>query len=183
VHYVEAVEKEQRWLPVLAGQLPLPIPEPLAMGRPGCGFSWPWSVYRWIDGSPATEETIGDLSQFAADLAGFLTALYKIDPAGGPRPGTHNFLRGGPLTAYDGETREELAALKGHIDTALAAEVWLAALEATWPGRAVWFHGDAQPGNLLLADGRLSAVIDKILADHLAETRRVRGPVETHRRS
>jgi aminoglycoside phosphotransferase (APT) family kinase protein len=24
----------------------------------------------------------------------------------------------------------------------------------------VWFHGDAQPGNLLLRDGRLGAVID-----------------------
>jgi aminoglycoside phosphotransferase (APT) family kinase protein len=24
----------------------------------------------------------------------------------------------------------------------------------------VWFHGDAQPGNLLLRDGQLSAVID-----------------------
>ena len=35
--YVEEVEKEHRWLPILAPQLPLPIPEPLAMGKPGCG--------------------------------------------------------------------------------------------------------------------------------------------------
>ena len=28
------VAKEQRWLPVLARQLPLPFPEPLAMGSP-----------------------------------------------------------------------------------------------------------------------------------------------------
>ena len=158
--YVPAVEKEQRWLPVLARQLPLPIPEPLAVGVPGCGFPWPWSVYRWIDGAQVTEQTVRDLPQFAADLADFLAALYRIDPAGGPPPGPHNFFRGGPLAVYDGETREALDALKGHIDTVLAAEVWQAALEAAWQGPPVWFHGDVQPDNLLAKDGRLSAVID-----------------------
>jgi len=158
--YVPAVEKEQRWLPVLARQLPLPIPEPLAVGVPGCGFPWPWSVYRWIDGALVTEQTVRDLPQFAADLADFLAALYRIDPAGGPPPGAHNFFRGGPLAVYDGETREALDALKGHIDTVLAAEVWQAALEAAWQGPPVWFHGDVQPDNLLAKDGRLSAVID-----------------------
>ena len=159
-HYVEAVAKEHRWLPILAPQLPLPVPQPLAMGAPGSGFPWPWSVYRWIDGTPVTTETITDLPQFAADLADFLTALYKLDPADGPPPGTHNFFRGGPLTVYDGEMREQLNALNGHIDTALAAEVWRNALTAAWHGSPVWFHGDAQPGNLLLDHGRLSAVLD-----------------------
>jgi aminoglycoside phosphotransferase (APT) family kinase protein len=158
--YIEQVDKEHRWLPVLARQLPLPIPEPLAKGRPGRGFPRPWSVYRWIDGDPATPENIGDMARFATDLAAFLGALYRIDPADGPRPGTHNFFRGGPVDAYDDETREALAALRGHIDTALAAQVWEAALKAGPPGPPVWFHGDAQPGNLLVRDGRLSAVID-----------------------
>jgi len=158
--YVPAVQKEQRWLPILAGQLPLPVPEPLAAGVPGCGFPWRWSVYRWIDGTPVTGQTVLDLTQFAADLAGFLSALYRIDPAGGPLPGAHNFFRGGPLAVYDSETREALSALQGHIDTVLAAEVWRAALRAPWQGRPVWFHGDAQPGNLLAKDGRLCAVID-----------------------
>ena len=158
--YVEQVDKEHRWLPVLAGQLPLPIPEPLARGVPGNGFPRPWSVYRWIDGDPATAEAIADMPGFAADLADFLVALYQIDPAGGPGPGTHNFFRGGPVAVYDGETQDALAALQGQIDTALAAEVWRAALRASQPGVPVWFHGDAQPGNLLLSDGKLSAVID-----------------------
>jgi aminoglycoside phosphotransferase (APT) family kinase protein len=158
--YVPGVLKEQHWLPILAGQLPLPIPELAAAGEPGCGYPWPWSVYRWIEAVPVTEQTVCDLPRFAADLAGFLAALYQIDPAGGPPPGPHNFFRGGPLAVYDGETREALAALQGHIDTALATEVWQAALEATWQGRPVWFHGDAQPGNLLVKGGRLCAVID-----------------------
>ena len=158
--YVEQVYKEHRWLPVLAAQLPLPIPEPLAKGVPGNGFPRPWSVYRWIDGDPATAEGVADMPGFAADLADFLVALYQIDPAGGPGPGTHNFFRGGPVAVYDGETQDALAALQGQIDTALAAEVWQAALRAGRQEPPVWFHGDAQPGNLLLSDGKLSAVID-----------------------
>ncbi len=158
--YVPGVEKEQRWLPVLAGQLPLPVPEPLAAGRPGCGFPWPWSVYRWIEGTPVSEQTVPDRPRLAADLAAFLAALYQVDPAAGRPPGPHNFFRGAPLAVYHGETQQALGALKGHIDTELAAEVWQAALEATWPGPPVWFHGDAQPGNLLVQDGRLCAVID-----------------------
>jgi aminoglycoside phosphotransferase (APT) family kinase protein len=158
--YVEQVDKEHRWLPRLAGQLPLPIPTPLAKGEPGRGFPRPWSVYRWIGGDPATPQNVGDMTEFAADLADFLCALYQIDPAGGPGPGTHNFFRGGPVAVYDEETRRALAALRGRIDTALAAEVWEAALDAGPPGPPVWFHGDAQPGNLLVRDGRLSAVID-----------------------
>jgi aminoglycoside phosphotransferase (APT) family kinase protein len=127
---------------------------------PGCGYPWRWSVNRWIDGAAVTPDAVADMSQFAVDLADFLAGVYKIDPAGGPGPGTHNFFRGGPLTVYDEETQEALNALQGHIDTALAARVWQAALDATWHGRPVWFHGDAQPGNLLLANGRLSAVLD-----------------------
>ena len=159
--YAEQVAKEHRWLPFLAPQLPLPIPEPLAMGAPGCGFPRPWSVYRWIDGQTAAAGTVASLPEFAADLAGFLAALYEVDPSGGPMPGTHNFFRGGPPAHYDAETRAALTALRGHIDTGLATEVWEAGLAARWDGPAVWFHGDAQPGNLLLdSAGGLSAVID-----------------------
>jgi aminoglycoside phosphotransferase (APT) family kinase protein len=159
--YVDGIDKEHRWLPVLARQLPLPIPEPLAKGEPGGVFPRPWSVYRWIDGQTAEAAKIADRCEFAADLTGFLAALYAVDPAGGPLPGPHNFFRGGSPAHYDADTRAALAALHGIIDTDLAAEVWEAALEARWDGPPVWFHGDAQPGNLLLdSAGRLSAVID-----------------------
>lgn len=38
--------------------------------------------------------------------------------------------------------------------------VWEAALQATWQGTPVWFHGDVAAGKLLVRDGRLAAVID-----------------------
>jgi aminoglycoside phosphotransferase (APT) family kinase protein len=158
--YAEQVGKEHRWLPALAGRLPLPIPEPIARGAPGCGYPWPWSVYRWLEGEPATAGRVGNLSRFAAEVADFLAALYRIDPADGPPPGAHNFFRGGPLAVYHAETMEAIAALGDEVDAGRAAEVWQAALAAPWPGPPVWVHGDVSPENLLVAAGRLSAVID-----------------------
>jgi aminoglycoside phosphotransferase (APT) family kinase protein len=158
--YAAQVDKEHRWLPVLAGRLPLPIPQPLARGVPGCGYPWPWSVYRWLAGEPAETAPVTDPVRFAADLAGFLAALQAIGPSGGPPPGEHNFFRGGSLAVYDEQTHEAMAALDGEIDTARAAEVWHAALNATWHGPPVWVHGDVSPTNLLADRGRLSAVID-----------------------
>ena len=37
---------------------------------------------------------------------------------------------------------------------------WDAALATDWHGPSVWVHGDVTAGNLLIRDGRLSAVID-----------------------
>jgi len=159
-NYVPQVSKEQTWLPELAPKLPLPIPEPLAQGAPGCGYPWPWSVYRWLDGKPAVAANVTDLGQFAADLADFLTALYQIDTSDGPAAGYETCFFGVPLAHWDSQTRESLAALGGQIDTRLAVNVWEAALAAAWRGPAVWFHGDISPGNLLVSQGRLSAVID-----------------------
>ncbi|ESW92378.1 aminoglycoside phosphotransferase [Mesorhizobium sp. LSJC269B00] len=158
--YALQVEKEHRWLPRLAPLLPLPIPVPLAMGEPGEDYPWQWSVYRWIDGETAKTAEIADRPQFAVDLAKFLIALRRIDPAGGPPAGQHNFFRGGSLSVYDNQTREALQALEGQIDTQAATAVWDAALAATWQGSPVWFHGDVAWGNLLVQNGRLSAVID-----------------------
>jgi aminoglycoside phosphotransferase (APT) family kinase protein len=158
--YVLQVEKEHRWLPKLAPQLPLPIPAPLAKGVPGAGYPFPWSVYRWIEGETASIERIADLTQFATALAQFLAALQRIDSAGGPPPGPHNFYRGAPLTVYDAETRQALAALDGVIDTDAARALWEAALQATWHGAPVWFQGDVAVGNLLVKNGKLHAVID-----------------------
>lgn len=158
--YARAVEKEHRWLPVLAPALPLPIPRPVACGRPGEGFRYAWSVYEWIDGEPAGTAGIGDPVRFATDLAGFLVALRTADPTGGPGPGLHNWFRGGPLHTYDQQTRRALADLGDRVPADLVTEIWQTALAATWSGPPVWFHGDVAAGNLLVRDGALAAVID-----------------------
>jgi aminoglycoside phosphotransferase (APT) family kinase protein len=158
--YALAVDKEHRWLPALAPQLPLPVPVPLAKGEPGAGYPFPWSVYRWLDGEPAGVDLIADPVRFALDLAGFLAALQRVDPTGGPGPGTHNWFRGGTLRTFDGLADRALTTLDGHVDTGLAREVWRHALDARWDGAVRWFHGDVARGNLLLDGGQLAAVID-----------------------
>ncbi|TPM37411.1 aminoglycoside phosphotransferase family protein [Mesorhizobium sp. B2-3-4] len=158
--YCQQVEKEHRWLPKLAPLLPLPIPAPLAMGAPAEGYPWHWSVYGWIAGETAKRERIANLSEFATDLARFLAALKSIDATDGPAPGQHNFFRGGPLSVYDGETRQAISALGNRIDASAATAAWEVALAAAWKGPPVWFHGDVSQGNLLVENGRLSAVID-----------------------
>jgi aminoglycoside phosphotransferase (APT) family kinase protein len=158
--YVPQVDKEHRWLPELAPRLPLPIPEPIALGRPSQRFPRPWSIYRWIDGDVAQKDDIADLNTFARDLASFLVALYAIDGSGGPEPGAHSFGRGGPLDCYDVETRRALAILPSEIDAATASGVWEAALASAWQRPPVWIHGDVAPSNLLVMNGQLAAVID-----------------------
>ena len=158
--YALQVAKEQRWLPVLAPRLPLPIPTPVARGAPGEGYPHPWSVYRWLDGEIASESRIADLTAFATTLAGFLVALRGVEAADGPAPGRHNFFRGGPLTTYADETIDAIETLGDEIPGDAARRVWDDALAAHWDSDPVWFHGDVAEGNLLLRDGRLAAVID-----------------------
>jgi aminoglycoside phosphotransferase (APT) family kinase protein len=158
--YAAQVEKEQRWLPVLAPQLPLPIPAPLAKGIPGDGYLYAWSVLRWLEGEPATAENIADLTAFATELAEFLVALQDIDARGGPAAGPHNFFRGGPLATYEQETYDAIDALGDEIDRDAVLAAWDDAMATEWERDPVWVHGDVAVGNLLVRDGRLAGVID-----------------------
>ncbi|WP_200894759.1 aminoglycoside phosphotransferase family protein [Microbacterium sp. SA39] len=159
--YVLQVEKEQRWLPVLAPRLPLAIPEPVGIGHPADRFPHPWSVYRWLPGRPPETALIERDPMFAASLGEFLAALERVDAQDGPAPGVHNFFRGDSPAVYADETLSAIEVLGATIDASAVREVWEAAVETRWQGEPVWFHGDVSEGNLLVdEDGRLSAVID-----------------------
>ena len=145
---------------MLAPQLPLPIPLPVARGEPDAGFPFPWSVYRWLDGELASRAQIDDLPGFASALAGFLTALRRVDATGGPAPGQHNFFRGGALGTYEEETLRAIDALGDEVPADAVMRVWEDAMSTAWDRAPVWLHGDVATGNLLVRDGRLGAVLD-----------------------
>ncbi|MFF0414365.1 aminoglycoside phosphotransferase family protein [Kitasatospora sp. NPDC004745] len=152
----EDIAKEHAWLPRLAPALPVPVPAPLGVGGPVAGYPWPWSVFRWLDGANPVAGRAEEPALLAGDLAGFVGALHRVDPAGGPAA-----YRSEPLAERDGQTRAAIAGLHGIVDTRAATDAWEAALEAPGPsGPPVWIHADLQPGNLLVSGGRLSAVID-----------------------
>ena len=155
------VDIEDRWLPRLAPHLPLAIPVPLARGRPGEGYPWSWSVCRWLEGESAQSQRIAREGQAARDLAHFIAALQRIDVVGWPPPGPPDSPRGMPLSTRDAPTRAAIAELSGRLDTDVITAAWEAALQVpAWQGPPVWTHGDLLPGNLLVHEGRISAVID-----------------------
>ena len=158
--YSEQIEKEQRWLPWLAPQLPLAVPVPLALGQPGAGYPWRWSIHRWIEGETVSSASNIDLESLARELARFLATLQSLDATNGPVPGPHNFHRGGVLSVYDEQTRRAIELLAKEIDATRANEIWDAALATSWDRAPVWIHGDVAASNLLLKDGQLHAVID-----------------------
>lgn len=158
--YAEQVAKEYAWLPQLAPQLPVFIPEPLALGSPGEGYPWNWSIYKWIEGETANPNRVLDMGSLAQSIAAFLSALHSIDTQRGPPPGLHNFYRGGPLTTYDEQTRKAVAALGSNVDAPSVIKIWEKGLVSSWQRPPVWVHGDISVGNLLIRGGELCAVID-----------------------
>ncbi len=150
--------READWLPKLAPHLPLAIPAPLAIGHSAEGYPYDWSVYAWLPGDNANG-TIEDLEQAAVDLAGFVRALRGVDTAGAHERAPHS--RGAPLAELDEFVRRSVAQLGNQIDGGTVLRLWQESLDAPmWNGPDLWLHGDLLPGNLLVVDGRLSAVID-----------------------
>ncbi|MDO1581425.1 aminoglycoside phosphotransferase family protein [Rhizobium oryzicola] len=160
VRYIQQVEKERRYLPHLQAHLPYELPKPIAVGEPGHGYPFPWSIQSFIPGETITSPDAPDKRQLAAEIADFLRALHRVPAEDGPPPGTHNFFRGGSPSFYDSEVQTCLAKLGGVIDPVGALSVWGMALASSWKRPQVWLHGDVSPGNLLLRNGKLAAVID-----------------------
>ena len=152
-------DKEFEWLPRLAPYLPLDVPRPLRKGVPAFGYPWPWSVYEWLEGDSALDVAVDDPAEAALELAALIRALRAV-PAH-DRPPHVPSGRGGPLADRNAETRAAIAALEGLIDTEAVTAAWQASLDAPpYDGEPVCIHADLTPGNLIVRDGRLSAVID-----------------------
>ncbi|MGO9876346.1 MAG: aminoglycoside phosphotransferase family protein, partial [Acidimicrobiia bacterium] len=153
---VGQVELEHRWLPQIAGRVPLAVPEPLVMGESGCGYPWKWSVYRWIHGENAHPDRLRDRRQAACDLAGFVLALRALDFPDAPIAP-----RSVALIEDDERTRASIHALHHEFDAASLTAIWEAAIAAPpWGGPSMCVHSDLHDGNVLARNGRLHAVID-----------------------
>ncbi|GAA1395003.1 aminoglycoside phosphotransferase family protein [Luteococcus peritonei] len=161
---VPDLEKETTWLPLLAPQLTLEVPEMIFRGEPDEQYPFPWAVYRWIDGSEPDSATVQDWEGFGQDLGRFVGALHGIPvPSEATLP---RCFRGGRLAAQLDAGLQAIGQI-GHspsgkgLDLDAVEDLWrdLAATpqEVT---RTVWLHGDLRGANLLVRDGRLTAVID-----------------------
>ncbi|MDP3372322.1 MAG: aminoglycoside phosphotransferase family protein [Candidatus Paracaedibacteraceae bacterium] len=158
--YANQVKKEQKWLPFLSSKLPLTIPTPLGLGKPGHGYMWDWSIYNWIPGETAAISKQADKNKLANDLARFLSVLYKMNPTNGPPAGKQNYYRGGDISVYEHEAINAIKVLESSLDSKVAKRIWDLGATTKWENPPVWVHGDISPGNLILQNGHLRAVID-----------------------
>lgn len=147
---------DARWLPFLAPHLPLRLPAPEAVGEPGEGFPFRWSVTPWLDGASPAVGALG--ADAARQLGEFVTALRTVSTAGGPVKGGTS--RGVPLARLDDGVRAAITESGTRIDGRAATRMWDQALDARPATEGRWIHGDLLPGNLLARDGSMTAVID-----------------------
>ncbi len=153
----ELIIHEHRWLPVLAPTLPLAVPVPEFVGRPGHGYPYAWTLSGWLPGAPAATTTPVNLYRAAAAVTHFLNALHVPAPPDAPM----NPFRGVALAERAAAVTERLGLLSRQIDAERCARVWaLLSAAPGWDGPPVWLHGDLHPSNMLVHGGSLSAIID-----------------------
>ena len=167
------IEKEARWLPQIGPLLPVSVPEIVAIGEPGVDYPERWSVVRWIDGNVPTVvdprlEAKAARGSLALDLATVVNALHAIVvPPSALADPSLRWYRGAPLAAQDVPTRRAVEACRDiselDLDLDAALQVWeqamaLPGIEQVATPR--WYHGDLLAENLLVRDGRLTAVLD-----------------------
>lgn len=142
----------------LLGRTRFSTPEPVALGEPGAGYPLPWSIQTWLPGVVATDEDPGDSVAFARDLAEFILNVRVIDPRGRVFNGNG---RGGDLRSHDGWMETCFEQSEGLLDVPRLRKMWDALRKLPRGGAGdVMTHGDLIPGNVLVADGRLAAVLD-----------------------
>lgn len=155
---VSLLLNERRWLPTVADGLDVDVPVPIRMGRPGCGFPWPWNVVPWIPGRPAHRVPLR--AGQAPRLARILRTLHRAAPTDAPP----NPFRGVPLRRRDAQDLERRLQTmeEGLSADALTAlrELWTQGLDSPEWERPVWLHGDLHPGNMLVRGGEITGIID-----------------------
>jgi aminoglycoside phosphotransferase (APT) family kinase protein len=164
------LERERAWLPQVLGEVPdaaaggLDASPHLRPGRAATAFAWPWAIGRWHSGGPAASTPPADEADAAVRLGTFLAGLHVPAPDDAP----DNPWRGGPLDLRSALFDEQVDTIEAS-GRALGPGVTAAAVRQRWAelvdtpaatAPATWVHGDLHLANLLVADGRLRAVID-----------------------
>ena len=151
------IEHEQRWLLRLAPRLPLPVPVPLRVGRPGCGFPWSWSVVPWLAGQSALLTPLTDGATAAVALGQFLRALHR------PHRQMLHTTRGGACRwrwsvppCEDTSSRSTASSTASPCSPSGSAQ----SRRRRGPGRLCGSTAIFTPAISSISGGRLSAVID-----------------------
>ncbi|MEV0840183.1 aminoglycoside phosphotransferase family protein [Actinocatenispora sera] len=151
------LEQEARASAELAHVSRFPAPEPVALGEPGAGYPMPWSVQTWLPGTVATDADPSGSAAFAEDLAAFIASLRGAETRGRLFSGEG---RGGILAHHDDWMAECFEHSTELLDVPRLRQLWSHFRELPRTSADVMSHGDLIPGNVLVAEGRLSGVLD-----------------------
>ena len=158
----DLIVHEQTWLPMLGSRLSIPIPVPVHAGFPGEGFPWHWSVVPVFRGDVAARSAMSDPIVQATRLAEFLRELHVEAPSNAPM----NPFRGVPVARVAEKYRIRMArqherlVREGRDVESLDRMIEEGERAPVHCGPASLLHGDMHPGNVLVNDGDISAVID-----------------------
>lgn len=150
------IENEQTWLPLIADQLPIPVPTPYRLGKPAQGYPWRWSVLPWLAGIAADQEE--PHANQAKLFASFLQSLHVPAPSNAPL----NSVRGIPLHQRAAAVEERMQRLetKTNLITQKIRKTWNMALNTDIDIPAKWLHGDLHARNILVENGVITGIVD-----------------------
>ncbi|MFD8307775.1 aminoglycoside phosphotransferase family protein [Streptomyces sp. NPDC059690] len=151
------LEREARASAELAQVSRFPVPEPVALGKPGSGYPMPWSIQTWLPGTVAVHADPSGSDAFAEDLAAFISALRGAETRGRRFDGDN---RGGVLAHHDDWMAQCFEESKEFLDVPRLQQVWSHFRELPRTAADVMSHGDLIPGNVLVAGDRLAGVLD-----------------------
>ena len=151
------LEQEARASAELALVSRFPVPEPVALGKPGAGYPMPWSIQTWLPGTVASDADPSGSNAFAEDLAAFIAAVRGAETRGRVFNGDN---RGGVLAHHDDWMARCFEESEGLLDVDRLRQVWSHFRELPRTAADVMSHGDLIPGNVLVAGDRLSGVLD-----------------------
>lgn len=162
--YVTDLVNEVRWLPRLAPNLPVAVPDVIAFGQPSGAFARPWAVVSWVPGDLPLALDGSQQALLAESLGTFLQSLHAVDPADAPAEPQHwGYRCGEPVTEMIDRWADRAAAeLADLFNPASVREAWQRLRDVPVATEAAcWVHTDLSEENLLVHhDGRLAGVID-----------------------
>lgn len=153
----DLADNERAILPQIAECTPYQVPAPIRFGESGCGYPWPWSVVTWSKGK--TADTHPPAPEEAARFGQFLRELHdsRVEIA------HRNPFRDQPLDAFAERFDLRLGECikEGLISNAEVKElrrVFECGSQLTPVSCLI--HGDLHPQNVLVQEGKITAIID-----------------------
>lgn len=161
---VDDLLKEARWLPQLAPQLSVPVPDIVLQAEASPLFPRPWTVVSWVPGDLPGDFGPAEQARMALTLGKFIRSLHTIDTHALSAGADHwGYRAGEPVTdTIDGWADAAAEDLADLFDPEKVRQAWLRLREvppASMP--PCWVHTDLSAENVLVGPtGQLVGVID-----------------------